>query len=37
MKRKKYKLNREKFIEFLAGVGCVVIAMGIWMTFLLSL
>lgn len=37
MKGKKYRLNKEKFTEFLAGIACAVIAMGIWMTFLLQL
>lgn len=37
MKGKKYRLNKAKFTEFLAGIACVAIAMGIWMTFLLEL
>ena len=37
MKGKKYRLNKAKFMEFLAGIACAAIAMGIWMTFLLEL
>lgn len=37
MKGKKYRMNKEKFTEFLAGIACAAIAMGIWMTFLLQL
>lgn len=37
MKGKKYRLNREKFTEFLAGIACAAIFMAVWMTFLLHL
>lgn len=34
---KRYRLNKEKFTEFLAGIACAAIVMGIWITFLLQL
>lgn len=36
-KMKRYRLNKKKFTDFLAGIACAAIAMGIWMTFLLQL
>lgn len=37
MKGKKYRLNKEKFIEFLCGIGCAAIWTGCVMALLLKL
>lgn len=34
---KKYRLNREKFREFLAGVAALLIVEGCWIALLLKL
>lgn len=34
---KKYRLNREKFKEFLAGVAALLIVEGCWIALLLKL
>ena len=36
-RRKKYRLNKEKFTEFLAGLACIAIVEACWITFLLNL
>lgn len=35
--KRKYRLNKEKFTEFLAGIGCAIIIEGAWLIFLLHL
>lgn len=35
--KRKYRLNKKKFGEFLAGVACAIIAEAIWLTFLLNI
>lgn len=37
MKRKKYRLNKEKFREFLAGVASLIIVEACWIALLLKL
>ena len=34
---KKYKLNKEKFTNFICGVAAALIIEGIWIAFLLKL
>lgn len=36
-RHKKYRLNKEKFTEFLAGLACIAIVEACWITFLLNL
>ena len=35
--KRKYRLNRDKFTEFLAGIASACIVGGIWMAILLNL
>ncbi len=35
--KRKYRLNKKKFSEFLAGVVFAIIAEAIWLTFLLNI